>query len=129
MSTKEQIIELFKELNDKDKSMLLNELGDLKSNKEQIKVDNIGNCPYCRSNHTVKNGKHKGNQRYLCKACNRNFIYSTGTAFQGIKKRGQFEEYRSIMLNEGLVPLKTMSRRLDISVQTAFNWRHKILCS
>lgn len=128
MSTKEQIIELFKELNDKDKSMLLNELGDLKSNKELIKVDNIGNCPYCQSNHTVKNGKHKGNQRYLCKACNRNFIYSTGTALQGIKKRGQFEEYRSIMLNEGIIPLKTMSHRLDISVQTAFDWRHKILC-
>ena len=47
MSTKEQIIELFKELNDKDKSILLNELGDLKSNKEQIKVDNIGNCQPC----------------------------------------------------------------------------------
>jgi transposase-like protein len=129
MSTKEQIIELFKGLNDKDKSLLLNELGDLKSNKEIIQVDRIGNCPYCQSKHIVKNGKHKGNQRYLCKVCNRNFIYSTGTALQGIKKRSQFEEYKSIMFNEGFVPLKTMSSRLDISAQTAFDWRHKILCN
>ena len=65
MSTKEQIIELFKGLNDKDKSLLLNELGNLKINKEIVKVDKIGNCPYCQSKHIVRNGKHKGNQRYL----------------------------------------------------------------
>lgn len=129
MSTKEQIIKLFKRLNYKDKVLLLNELGGLKSNKRIIEVDKIGNCPYCQSKHIVKNGKHKGNQRYLCKVCNRNFIYSTGTALQGIKKRSQFEAYKSIMFKEGFVPLKTMSSRLDISEQTAFDWRHKILCN
>ncbi len=41
MSTKEQIIELFKGLNGKDKSLLLNELVDLKSSKEIIQVDRI----------------------------------------------------------------------------------------
>ena len=129
MSTKEQIIKLFKGLNDKDKSQLLNELGSLKINKKIVKVDKIGNCPYCQNQHIVKNGKHKGNQRYLCKVCNRNFIYSTGTALQGIKKRSQFEEYKSIMFKEGFVPLKTMRSRLDISEQTAFELRHKILCN
>ncbi|MCD4729901.1 MAG: hypothetical protein K8R74_04840, partial [Bacteroidales bacterium] len=120
MSSKDQIIELFKGLNDIDKDLLLTELGDLKNNKDTFKVDDIGNCPYCQSKQTVKNGKHKGSQRYLCKVCNRNFIYSTGTALQGIKKKGQFEEYKTIMLNEGFVPLKTMSKRLNISIQTAF---------
>lgn len=129
MSTKEQIIELFKGLNYKDKGLLLNKLSDLKGTKEIMRIDKIGNCPYCQSKHFVKNGKHKGNQRYLCNVCNRNFIYSTGTALQGIKKRSQFKEYKSIMFNEGFVPLKTMSSRLDISVQTAFDWRHKILCN
>ena len=104
-------------------------LSDLKNNKDTLKVDDIGNCPYCQNKQTVKNGKHKGSQRYLCKVCNRNFIYSTGTALQGIKKKGQFEEYKTIMLNEGFVTLKTMSKRLNISIQTAFDWRHKILCN
>ena len=129
MTAKEQIIELFKELNSKDKYLLLNELSDLNNNnKETMRIDKIGNCPYCQNKHTVKNGKHKGNQRYLCKVCNRNFIYTTGTSLQGIKKKNQFEEYKSIMFAEGFVPLKTMCKRLDISIQTAFDWRHKILC-
>lgn len=129
MTAKEQIIELFKGMNSRDKDILLTELGDLKNNNDALRVDDIGSCPYCQNEHTIKNGKHKGNQRYLCKVCNRNFIYSTGTALQGIKKKGEFEEYKSIMFTEGFVPLKTMSKRLDISMQTAFDWRHKILCN
>lgn len=116
-------------LNNRDKIQLLNELGSLKRNKEIARDDKIGNCPYCQNKHIVKNGKHNGNQRYLCRACNRNFIYSTGTALQGIKKRGRFEEYKDIMFSEGFVPLKTMGSSLGISVQTAFDWRHKILCN
>lgn len=129
MSAKEQILELFNGLNSQDKQQLLNELSDLKDSKEVIKIDKIGNCPHCQGKHVVKNGKHKGNQRYLCKICNRNFIYSTGTGLQGIKKKNQYEEYKSIMFNEGFVPLKIMSSRLNISIQTAFDWRHKILCN
>lgn len=129
MTIKEQIVELFNELNSRDKALIVNELIDLEDNIKTIKVDTIGNCPYCQCKHIVKNGKHKGNQRYLCKTCNRNFIYSTGTGWQGIKKKGQFEEYKSIMFNEGFVSLKTMSKRLNISIQTAFDWRHKILCN
>ncbi len=33
------------------------------------------------------------------------------------------------MLKEGFVPLKIMSNRLGISIQTAFDWRHKTLCN
>jgi len=33
------------------------------------------------------------------------------------------------MIKEGLLPLKQMSSRLGISIQTAFDWRHKILSS
>ena len=32
-------------------------------------------CPTCTSKHTVKNGRiHNGKQRFLCRACGRQFI-------------------------------------------------------
>ena len=128
MTSKEHIIKLFKDLDISDKDVILEELNNLRVNKKPINIDKIGDCPYCDGSHIVKNGKNKGNQRYLCKDCKRNFIYSTGTAIQGIKKKSQFKEYKSIMLTEGLVPLKTMRKRIKVSIQTAFDWRHKILC-
>jgi len=42
-------------------------------------------CPYCLSEDVVKNGKWKGRQRYLCKACGRYFNDLTGTVFEGSK--------------------------------------------
>ncbi len=128
MSVEDQIVRLFQQLQNDDKNLLLIKLSNLQENNKVVNTATISNCPYCQNNHIVKNGKHKGNQRFLCKNCNRNFIYSTGTAIQGIKKNGKFQEYMAIMFNEGFVPLKAMSKRLNISIKTAFDWRHKILC-
>ena len=126
MTVSQQIKELFSTLQPNDKKILLVELSHSKSqeNKEEY---NIPSCPYCNHLEFVKNGKPKGIQRYKCKSCGHNFMASTGTVFQWIRNKDKFETYKSIMLNEGFVSLKQIAKRVGISIQTAFDWRHKIL--
>lgn len=130
MTPSEQIKDLFKKLSTDQQNQLLKDLPSLR-NKTLTNIEDsiIVECPYCKQTDIFKNGKHKGSQRYKCKSCNRNFKAATGRAFYGIKKKVKFAEYKSIMIKEGLLPLKQMSSRLGISIQTAFDWRHKILSS
>jgi len=130
MTPSEQIKDIFKKLLIEEQNQLLKDLPSLRNKSLSIIEDSsIIECPYCKRTNIFKNGKQKGTQRYKCKSCNRNFKATTGKAFYGIKKRAKFDEYKRIMLKEGLQPLKQMSSRLGISHQTAFDWRHKILSS
>lgn len=89
----------------------------------KVKADS---CPYCSSNLLVKNG-HRGEiQRYKCKVCHRTFTANSGTSFHGIKKIGKFEEYRKLML-ENYYTIHQLSKQVGVSIQTAFDWRHKVL--
>lgn len=45
---------------------------------------------------------------------------------QGLHKVDKFELYKSLMLDT-YYPLKKIASKVGISVQTAFDWRHKIL--
>ncbi|MCP4052881.1 MAG: IS1595 family transposase [Mesoflavibacter sp.] len=128
MNVSEQIKELFSNLPPDEQKSLLVELSTYEILESNLNSD-ISLCPYCNYNKFVKNGKPKGIQRYKCKSCDRNFIASTGTVVQWIRKKEEFEKYKTIMLNEGFIPLKQMSIRLGISIQTSFDWRHKILSS
>lgn len=130
MKLTDQIKSLFKQLSPDEQIDLLEELSmEKKDIHRKAKDVKILECPYCKQTDIVKNGKSKGRQRYKCKICNRNFTETTGSIFQGIKEIEKFEEYKRIMLKEGLFPLKQMSSRLNISIQTSFDWRHKILSS
>lgn len=130
MTRSEQIKDLFKKLSTDQQNELLKDLRSLRNESlTNITDSTIKECPYCKQTDIIKNGKHKGSQRYLCKSCKRNFKLSTGREFYRIKKKGKFAEYKSIMIKEGLLPLKQMSSRLGISIQTSFDWRHKILSS
>lgn len=128
MKVSQQIIELFNMLNPSEQQELLSELSSNKVHCQPIE-GNVTTCPYCHDVRFVKNGKHKGHPRYKCKACSRNFSALTGTSFQGIKKLEKFEKYKSIMFTEGFISLEKMAKRVGISIQTAFDWRHKILSS
>jgi len=127
MKVSQQIKLLFTMLSDTEKQVLLTELSSSPLQFPQNVEGSVTSCPHCGARRIVKNGKPGGRTRYKCKSCNRNFNGLTGTAFHGIKKHGKFEHYKSIMFEEGIVPLKKMSERLGISIQTAFDWRHKIL--
>ncbi len=130
MQSIDQIKDLFKTLNQLDQVSLLKELSDgMQKDAEKYKEDIIVKCPFCQSQQIVKNGSVNGKQKYKCKDCNKSYSKYTGTSSHGIKKRDKFEEYKSVLLTEGLFPLKKMASRIGISEQTAFDWRHKILCT
>jgi transposase-like protein len=130
MTVREQISNLYKQLSSTEQKQVLMDLPKLGKKEATVKEISIINvCPYCKQTDIFKDGTPKGIQRYKCKSCNRNFSSTTGKAFSGIKKKDKFIEYKSIIIKEGLLPLKQMSLRLGISIQTSFDWRHKILSS
>ena len=85
-------------------------------------------CPYCGKNQFIKHGKYNGIQRYRCKnvKCRKTFSNTTNSVWKYLKhepeKWVEFIEYMA----EGY-PLRLCSRILNISLATAFYWRHKLL--
>ncbi len=125
----DQIKELYKSLDQKQKQDLLSELSLENKEQENNITNQVEGCPHCQSKGITKYGKTKGMQRYLCKSCSRTFIPTTGTALHHIKKKTKLAEYGKIVKEEGLHTIDYMSKRLGISIPTAFEWRHKILLS
>src|SRR5207248_4462852 len=52
--------------------------------KEQAKLPPCPN-PSCRESHGVRNGSHRGRQRYHCRSCKRYFGETQGTRMYGLK--------------------------------------------
>lgn len=84
-------------------------------------------CPHCHHNSFYRHGYYKGMQRYKCNKCRRTFIPITGTAIYYLHKKSEFIKCLNIVKVEGVLTLKIMRNRLNISNQTAFDWRHKLL--
>jgi transposase-like protein len=127
MATKEQILNLINELSENDKYDLIEELKI--NNMPSIKTTKDfqpSNCPRCNSGLFMKYGKRNGQQRYKCKSCCKIFLPHTGTPLNKIRKTEEFEKYKKLMV-EGFLPIKEMAKRTGISIQTAFDWRHKVL--
>ena len=84
-------------------------------------------CIYCKGIHVVKNGRRKdGTQRYLCRDCRRSFIASTDSIISRTRKSvSVWAAYLKCMLDQKT--LKKTSEECNISMGTAFIWRHKIL--
>ncbi|MDD4210034.1 MAG: hypothetical protein PHI52_06825, partial [Bacteroidales bacterium] len=84
-------------------------------------------CPHCGSMKTIKNGVIKGVQRFICNDCKKNFRPSTGSATVNLKKKELFKMYIPHMLSGKSIRL--CAKEVGISIQTSFDWRHKILSS
>lgn len=82
-------------------------------------------CPHCHSHHIIKNGKEKGTQRYKCKQCGKNFRTSTGTTIHQLHKKQTIDKYMHC-LTDG-ISLRKAAKRCNISLRTAFLWRHRFL--
>lgn len=84
-------------------------------------------CLRCGSTNAVKNGKRPdGIQRYLCRDCKRSFLATTDSLASGTRKDyGVWVKYMECMAEKKT--LKESAADCDISVGTAFLWRHKIL--
>ncbi len=100
---------------------------DMQSFLIETRFDGEGSCIYCDGNHVVKNGKRKdGVQRFLCRDCHRSFIASSDSITSRTRKPiSVWAAYLKCMLDQKT--LKQSSEECDISVSTAFIWRHKIL--
>ena len=100
---------------------------DTQSFLTETRLDGEGSCIYCEGMHVVKNGKRKdGVQRFLCRDCHRSFIASTDSITSRTRKSiSVWATYLKCMLDQKT--LKQSSAECDISISTAFTWRHKIL--
>lgn len=84
-------------------------------------------CPRCKSTNFWSRGSYKGVKRLQCNDCNKYFSSTSGTAIYYIHKTDKWQAYLQC-IKEGLT-LRQAASKTGISLQTSFNWRHKILSS
>ncbi len=84
-------------------------------------------CPHCSSIKVYKRGKQKGVQMYKCNECNKWYSETNGTPLYDIKLKHKWQSYLKLM--EQGMSIKRIAKELNISIQTSFDWRHKILSS
>lgn len=84
-------------------------------------------CPHCHSEKVYKRGKQKGMQMYQCRECTKWYSETTGTPLWDIKLKHKWQAYLRCM-QQGMA-IKKIAKELNISIQTSFDWRHKILSS
>ena len=82
-------------------------------------------CPRCDATGAVANGKARGLQRYLCKACGRTFGALTGTRLSGLHRKEEWLTFGACLADGDTI--KTSSERCGVAVSTAFRWRHRFL--
>lgn len=84
-------------------------------------------CPHCGSVAVNKRGSQRGVQMYAFKSCKKWYSETTGTPLYNIQSREKWQAYIKCM--EAGKSIKKIANELGISIQTSFNWRHKILSS
>lgn len=84
-------------------------------------------CPHCQYNRIRANGKLKGVQRYVCNGCKKNFSETTGKFWFAIKKKEKLNRYLYCLLSG--YSIRRSAKETGISIQTSFDWRHKLLTS
>ena len=136
MKPTEEIKQLFAELSSTSQSQLLDDL--LQEHELQGKIlqdasEEVSSkrkrkpCPHCMSTKVYKRGKQNGVQMYQCNDCKKWYSETTGTPLYDIKLKSKWQSYLRCM--EQGMPIKKIAKELDISIQTSFDWRHKILSS
>jgi len=136
MKTSQDIKAVFQELPITVQNDLLEELlmeqelqGKILQQAEQVVIQKRHKkpCPHCSSTKVYKRGKQKGVQMYRCNTCQKWYSETTGTPLYDIKLKSKWQAYLNCM--EKGMPIKKIAKELGISIQTSFDWRHKILAS
>lgn len=96
---------------------------------EIIQVRGKKPCPYCASEQVYKRGRQNNVQMYQCQSidCKKWYSETTGTPLWDIKLKSKWQGYFRCM-EQGMT-IKATAKELKISIQTSFDWRHKILSS
>lgn len=135
-----QIIDAVENLDAQQKELLLRILKDSTSLPDAAfdgKLSNLDeirgarfhdglNCPLCGAKgNSKKNGTYRGRQRYYCKSCNHTYNDLTLTPIHRTKYPEKWASYL-LAMEQGL-SLRKCAEQVGICLQTAFEWRHKIL--
>jgi len=136
MNISEEIKNLFIQLSGSSQSELLDSLlqeHELRGEILEDASEDISSrrknkpCPHCSNLKVQKRGKKRGVQMYNCNNCKRWYSETTGTPLYDIKLKSKWQSYLRCM--EQGMPIKKIAKELHISIQTSFDWRHKILSS
>ncbi len=132
-----QIINLISNLNESEKTALQDKLS-LGKNDPTItthptpsakngraKEKGIA-CPHCRSCATKLHGKYRNRSRYKCLSCSKTFNDMTNTPLSGSHHPDKMRALAAEMAGGGK-PLRKSAEKFGIHVETAFEWRHKIM--
>lgn len=134
MTQIKSLSKLFIKLPDEAKNELINKINkillrDVNNNINSIQSENLLKtgpmCPICGSLKFRLNGFQQSKQLYKCKNCGRNFRQTSGTILSWLKKPEKIKDYLSHMLMG--YSIKKCAEFTGISIQTSFDWRHKIL--
>lgn len=122
-----ELLKKYSGLTDRQKERINRELDDLLAVNKNLKDSKPKECPHClKKTKMIKKGKECGKQRYQCQTCAKYFTYDSHTIMSNLKiTEEEFIEICKDTLN--LVPIKQTAARMDRTIQTVFNNRHKFL--
>lgn len=104
------------------------QLSSLKQQRKQLQFANRPICPYCAQNKVHAYGYNPGRKkRFKCTQCKKTFSQSSGTCYHYIHHQSKFQKYLHKVLTENHHSLRKLAKEFNISLLTAFDWRHKIL--
>lgn len=109
-------------LSNEEKNVSLNGVESLGLND----LSKVSACPHCKSEEFIKYGRYKNIPRFKCKCCDRTFSIRTNTIWYYSKKSTEVWKWFCFLQTEGR-SLQFCSDALNISIVTAFYWRHKFL--
>ena len=104
-----------------------NQIGDYIEAIREIRFSHGMVCPHCGSVHVIGHGRYRSRQRYKCKDCGKTFNDVSCSPMAGTHYPQKWGEYLQFMA-EGTT-LSKIAKALNISLSTAFYWRHKVLNS
>lgn len=84
-------------------------------------------CPHCGTDRVHKHGTMRGRMRFKCSnaKCGKTFNDMTGTFISCIKKKNLWVRFIGLTIESKSI--RKISGELGVSMQTVFDWRHKVL--
>lgn len=93
---------------------------------EESKFNRGEECPRCKSNWIIKNGKIKGRQKFKCKSCGKQFDEFTNSPLSNTNlSLKTWSKFCKLMFN-GL-SLNECREELNLTIKTLFYMRHRVL--
>jgi transposase-like protein len=120
------LIDLVKHLPEKCLDQAIESLEKIKGDAENEEEGETPDCPHCHGKNSVRNGKRRGDQRYLCRDCGKSFVRTTGTAMYR-SHSGEAVWKQVIRDTVAGIPLDRTAADLGVGHETVFNMRHKVL--